>query len=437
MRAYEEYKKIDLPWLEEIPAHWKVQRAKNLFKVINERSEEGKEELLSVSSNHGVVKRNDANVTMFQAESYEGYKLCWPEDLVINSLWAWQNGLGFSNFYGIVSTAYSVYRLNTPSNNYRFFDYLLRSSAFHWELRTRSKGIWKSRYILSDEDFLNSPIICPPREEQDAIVRFLDAKCAKIDRLIKLKERQIELLNEKKQNIINQAVTKGLDPHAPMKDSGVDWIGEIPDGWEVILAGRLINKIEQGWSPTAVDGEREQGQNAVLSLSAVKYGEFNKHAIKPLLPSIQIKEELKVKKNDILLTRSNTRQLVGDCCLVEEVEENTIFSDLIYRIKLNHDMIYDNFFVFYMISSYARFQIERMASGSSNTMPKLSHKNIRSIIFSVPQIDEQKKIASFIERELDPIKEEIENARKSVRLLQELKSRFIQECCTGSIKIDF
>ena len=438
MRAYEEYKESGYDWLGKIPAHWRKTKLRELTKESNERRGQRQDlELLSVYREFGVIIKNsrDDNHNS-ESEDTSNYKYVNKDYLVINKMKLWQGSLGISEFEGIVSPAYIVCKI-TKEINTRYLNYLLRSPLFKTYYNRISYGIRVGQWDSDYDDLKQLDLFLPPREEQDAIVRFLNAKCAKIDRLIKLKERQIELLNEKKQNIINQAVTKGLDPHAPMKDSGVDWIGEIPEGWEVILAGRLINKIEQGWSPTAVDGEREQGQNAVLSLSAVKYGEFNKHAIKPLLSSIQIKEELKVKKNDILLTRSNTRQLVGDCCLVEEVEENTIFSDLIYRIKLNHDIIYDNFFVFYMISSYARFQIERMASGSSNTMPKLSHKNIRSIIFSVPQIDEQKKIASFIERELAPIKEEIENARKSVQLLQELKSRFIQECCTGSIKIDF
>ena len=127
MKRYSTYKPSPLPWNNEIPAHWISRRGKFIFRVINQRSKAGAEELLSVTENWGVIPRKNANVTMFQAESYEGYKLCEKGDLVINSLWAWGKGLGFSEYAGIVSTAYSVYRLKKHSeHNYRYYNYLLQ-----------------------------------------------------------------------------------------------------------------------------------------------------------------------------------------------------------------------------------------------------------------------------------------------------------------------
>lgn len=434
MRAYEAYKQIDLPWLDRIPAHWRVQRAKTFFKVINERSVEGKEELLSVSSTQGVIKRNDANVTMFQAYSYAGYKLCWPKDLVVNSLWAWQNGLGFSNYYGIVSTAYSVYRLKNSHANYHYYNYLLRSSAFQWELRIRSKGIWKSRYILSDEDFLNSPIICPPREEQDAIVRFLDAKCAKIDRLIKLKERQIALLNEKKQIMINQAVTRGLDPNVPMKGSGVDWIGEIPEGWEVINFSRLLIEITQGWSPSTENEERQNDQWGVLSLSAVKDGEFCPDAVKPIPRTVPVNTTLALKRGDFLLTRSNTRMLVGDVCIVDIEPTKLIPSDLIYKLSL-HDIIEKKFLLYFLKSNMGRMQIERSACGSSGTMPKLTHQHIKNWKIILPPLSNQNEIIAYISNRISSMNSMIKNLKKHCDILIEYRTSLISDVVTGKINI--
>ena len=434
MQTYKEYKQIGLPWLDQIPTHWKVQRAKTIFYVVNERSAEGKEELLSVSSSQGVIRRNDANVTMFQAESYEGYKLCWPKDLVINSLWAWQNGLGFSNYYGIVSTAYSVYRLKNNNDNYNYYNYLLRSSAYQWEMRIRSKGIWKSRYILSDEDFLNSPIICPPREEQDAIVRFLDAKCAKIDSLIKLKERQITLLNEKKQNIINQAVTMGLDPNAPMKDSGVDWIGEIPEGWKVINFSRLLLEITQGWSPSTGNEERQIDQWGVLSLSAIKDGEFCPDAVKPIPRTVSVNTNLALKYGDFLLTRSNTRMLVGDVCIVDIEPKKLIPSDLIYKLSLKSS-IEKKYLLYFLKSHIGRMQIEKAACGSSGTMPKLTHQHIRNWKILLPPITDQKLIINCISNKIFKINNIIKNIEKSCNALVEYRIRLVSEIITGKINI--
>ena len=129
LTPYPEYKESGLPWLGEIPKDWEVRRGKFVFKCIDVRSKAGDEELLTVSSKDGVVPRREKAVTMFMAESYEGYKLCWPGDLVINSLWAWAGGLGFSRHHGIISSAYGVYRsLEKFSDHWGYFDYLLRST---------------------------------------------------------------------------------------------------------------------------------------------------------------------------------------------------------------------------------------------------------------------------------------------------------------------
>ena len=170
LRPYLAYRDSGEAWLGEVPEHWEVQRAKTIFRPIDERSSTGKEELLTVSSDRGVVPRQSANVTMFKAKSYVGHKLCRPNDLVINSLWAWSRGLGVSRHRGIVSTAYGVYRSIHESRVHPDFVHLLvRSDAFNYELRVRSKGIWISRLQLTDESFLDAPLPLPPLPEQSAI----------------------------------------------------------------------------------------------------------------------------------------------------------------------------------------------------------------------------------------------------------------------------
>src|SRR6266571_1357571 len=200
LKPYPEYKDSGLPWLGEIPAHWEVRRGKSVFTCIDVRSRTGGEELLTVSAKDGVVPRREKTVTMFMAESYVGHKLCWPGDLVINSLWAWAQGLGFSRHHGIISSAYGVYRPRSElSDLWPYFDYLLRSNAYDWELHVRSKGIWVSRLQLTDESFLDMPIVLPPCDEAKSLAGFLTVMSARINRLIRAKRRLIELLNEQKQ----------------------------------------------------------------------------------------------------------------------------------------------------------------------------------------------------------------------------------------------
>jgi type I restriction enzyme S subunit len=235
LAPYPAYKESAIPWLGEIPAHWEVKRGKTIFRPVDIRSVTGEEELLTVSSEHGIVPRRSATVTMFKAESYVGYKLCWPGDLVINSLWAWARGLGVSNYHGIISSAYGVYRSKTAGIvDTRFIHELVRSAPFHWELQVRSKGVWTSRLQLTDSAFLDAPFPLPPPEEQAAIARYLDYVDRRIRRYIRAKQQLIKLLTEQKQAIIHQAVTRGLDPDVPFKESGVEWLGQIPAHWEVM-----------------------------------------------------------------------------------------------------------------------------------------------------------------------------------------------------------
>ena len=269
LRPYPRMKDSGVEWLGEVPEHWEVRRGKTVFRSIDQRSETGNEELLTVSSDQGIIPRESANVTMFKAKSYVGHKLCRPGDLVINSLWAWSRGLGVSRRHGIVSTAYGVYRVRATSRVLpEFIHSLVRSDAFNWELRVRSKGIWISRLQLTDESFLSTAFPLPPFSEQRAIARFLDHADRRIQRYIRAKERLIEVLEEEKQVIIHQAVTGQIDvrtgqPYSAYKGSGVEWLGEVPG----LLGGSADGEswwILQG--TRRKQGRRNAGRSSVRSL---------------------------------------------------------------------------------------------------------------------------------------------------------------------------
>ena len=195
-----------------MPEHWKIRRGKTVFRCIDERSETGSEQLLTVSSDRGIVPRDSASVTMFKAQSYVGHKLCWPGDLVINSLWAWSRGLGVSRYHGIISTAYGVYRVRRKARALPdFIHSLVRSEAFNWELRVRSKGIWVSRLQLTDDSFLRAPLLLPPLPEQRVIARFLAAAGRRMSARRAAVKREIELLREYRTRLIADVVTGKLD----------------------------------------------------------------------------------------------------------------------------------------------------------------------------------------------------------------------------------
>ena len=201
-------------WLGDVPEHWKVRRGKSIMRPVDVRSVTGQEELLTVSATHGVVPRAspDVSVTMFKAESYVGYKLCWSGDLVINSLWAWAYGLGVARHHGIVSSAYGVYRLLPRYSAYaNYIHHLVRSFAFNWELHTRSKGIWISRLQLTDESLLAASFPVPPSREQATIAEYLDRATRRTDNAIGLAGREIAFLREYRARLVSDAVTGKID----------------------------------------------------------------------------------------------------------------------------------------------------------------------------------------------------------------------------------
>lgn len=200
-----------IEWLGEIPAHWEVKPAKYYFREVDERSEQGLEELLSVSHITGVTPRSEKNITMFMAESYEGSKTCKPGDLVINIMWAWMGAAGVSAYSGIVSSAYGVYRQQHDSFDWQYLDYLIRSRPYVAEYTCRSTGITSSRLRMYTEDFFGIPIICPPRLEQEQIIRSIGEESAQLDTAVSKAEREIKLIKEYQTALIADAVTGKID----------------------------------------------------------------------------------------------------------------------------------------------------------------------------------------------------------------------------------
>ena len=198
-----------ISWLGYIPAHWKVERAKWLFKERDIRSESGDEELLSVSHLTGVTSRSEKNVNMFMAESLEGYKRCEAGDLVINTLWAWMGAMGVTRQPGIVSPAYNVYQ-PVPELEPEYIDLLVRTPRFAEEITRYSKGVWSSRMRLYPEGLYEAWLPVPPKEEQQAIVAHIKQETQKIDALVQATERTIALLTERRSALISAAVTGQL-----------------------------------------------------------------------------------------------------------------------------------------------------------------------------------------------------------------------------------
>ena len=212
-QPYPAYRDSGVEWLGQVPRHWQVRAAKWYFREVDDRSTTGSEQLLSVSHITGVTPRSEKqNVTMFMAESNVGYKLCAPGDIVVNTMWAWMSALGIARRTGVVSPSYAVYRPHRSSRlKGEYANLLLRTAAYQHEYRCRSTGIRPSRLRLYPEEFLRIGLLCPPPEEQTAIVGFLDAGGRRTSARCEAIERQIELLHEYRTRLVSDVVTGKLD----------------------------------------------------------------------------------------------------------------------------------------------------------------------------------------------------------------------------------
>jgi len=421
LKPYAEYKDSGLPWLGQVPGHWEIKRGKSYLTVIDERSKTGKEELLTVSSARGVVPRRTANVTMFKAESYTGHKLCWPDDLVVNSLWAWAGGLGVSTHHGIISTAYSVYRARRCAGiNPRFLHELVRSSAYQWELQVRSKGVWISRLQLTDTAFLDSPIPLPPPAEQAAIVRFLDWANGRLERTIRAKRKVIALLNEQKQAIIHRAVTRGLDPSVPLKNSDIPWLGEIPAHWK-LSPNRAFLRVRKD-----LVGDRH-AEFTLLSLTKRGVIVRDLSGMRGKFSS-DMGTSQEVRPGDLVLCLFDvpeTPRTVG-------LSHHAGMITGAYTVLESRSADIVAFLELFYIAMDDRKLLSPLYSGLRNTIPKERFLGAKT---PIPPEDERAEILIAVSEKTASLNTAISRLEREIDFLREYRTRLVADVVTGKLDV--
>ncbi|HDH27798.1 MAG TPA: restriction endonuclease subunit S [Euryarchaeota archaeon] len=437
LKPYREYSESGSPWLGKFPAHWQLHR---LGSVLRERGESNEarqiDQVLSVMKDIGVIRYEDkGRVGNKKSEDTARYKVVRPDDIVVNCMNVIIGSVGLSCYTGCLSPVYYVLTRRIETDNPRYLNAVFQTKPFQLSLVRIGNGILSHRMRIPMDLLKCEPFPVPPPDEQAAIVRFIDYATRRIDRTIRAKRKVIALLNEQKQSIIHRAVTRGLDPNVPLKSSGIPWLGDIPEHWETPLLGRCITRIEQGWSPVAAEGEFEEDQWAVLTLSSVKRGVFNPTAIKPVSKTANIPRSIEVVNGDVLLTRSNTRDRVGDVCIVEGIRPRTILCDLIYRLSIQEKLLESRFLVYQLLSPLGRGQIERDARGSSGTMPKIAQGHIKSWRVLLPPVEEQRKITSNINTETAQFNEVIHRTEREIDLFREYRTRLIADVVTGKLDV--
>lgn len=317
----------------------------------------------------------------------------------------------------------------------RFVEYVYRSEPITRLLSSLVESVTKSHQRVNPDAIRKLWWAWPPLDEQYTISTFLDRETARIDSLIAKKQRQIELLNEKRAALISHVVTKGLNPDVKMKNSGVEWLGGIPEHWSLVRLRWQILSIAQGWSPNASNIPAIGEEQGVLKLSAISKGRFFPEQNKAL-------EEIPVGVNvvhpevdDLLISRANTPELVGDACLVEKNYQHLILPDLIYKVRINSRKCSAKFVSWFILSSSGRAQINMDARGSSESMIKLAQTHIKSWLLPTPPIVEQQSIACYLQSETAKIHVLIEKVEVSIKRLHEYHTALITAAVTGKIDV--
>ncbi len=428
MERYSEYKDSGVQWLGKIPKHWDIIKAKYLWNEVFSFSENGSENLLSVSQYDGVTQAKNES----RSESLKGYKKVAKDNLVINIMLAWMGGLGVSEYNGIVSPAYCVYRLKKAANP-KFMHYLYKTPIYLAEFARHSTGVIPSRWRMYTDDFGQVLTLVPPIDEQDMIVSYLDKVTSKIDEAIAQQQKMIDLLNERKQIIINNAVTKGLNPDVPMKDSGVDWIGEIPEHWEVMKTLFTL-------SMPITDGPHEtpllyEDGIPFVSAEAVSMGNggINFNHIRGYISKTFYDECCKKytpQRYDIYMIKSGAT--TGKVAIVETDVKFTIWSPLaVFRCN---QQIMNPYYLFFVLQSKF-YQLQVQLGWSYGTQQNIGMRTLEKLKVTVPPVCEQVMIANKIKEKLVPINNAIKIANEQITLLYERKQLIINNVVTGKVKV--
>ena len=224
---YPTYKPSGVPWLGDVPQSWDVRRIKTLFRESEERRGSVPMELLSLTRTNGLIPQSHNPIQTLLAADLSAYKICRPTDIVMNRMQAWSGMFAVPLYEGIVSPDYSVFKPTTICE-IKFFEHLFKTPILVEQFAKESKGIGSGFNRLYSDNFGNIAVALPPLPEQTAIVRYLDHAERRIRRYVSAKRKLIALLEEEKQAVINQAVTRGFDPNARLKPSGVEWLGDVP-----------------------------------------------------------------------------------------------------------------------------------------------------------------------------------------------------------------
>lgn len=421
LKPYPQYKESGSNWLKGVPNHWDVRSLRTFLTPRNERNRSDLP-LLSVAREKGVFVRSLTDLSENHnviPEDLSNYKVARAGDLVINKMKAWQGSMGIAPVDGIVSPAYYVFSFDIE--NRAFGQKLFRSKPYVAHFAQASDGVRVGQWDLSIAGMRQIPVVLPPPEEQEAIVRFLDHANAKIDRYVRAKKKLIKLLNEQKQAIIHHAVTRGLNPDVPLKDSGVEWLGQIPAHWEVRKIRHILTEATERNRPDLplLSVVREKG----VIVRDVEDKEANHNFIPEDLSNYKV-----VRKGQFAMNKMKAWQ--GS-----------------YGVSPSDGIVSPAYFVFdtagvegsffnTAIRSKAYVPFFTQASdGVRVGQWDLSQSRMKEIPFLIPPVEEQPLIVEHIENRIEGIISTITRTEREIELLNEYRTKLAADVVTGKLDV--
>ncbi|WP_452600878.1 restriction endonuclease subunit S [Pontimicrobium sp. MEBiC06410] len=426
LKQYPEYYDSEVEWLRNVPSHWEVVKSKRIF---IEASIKGfpNEELLAATQTKGVIPKSlYGNTTVTATKNFETLKLVEKGDFVI-SLRSFQGGIEYAHYRGIISPAYTILK---PQEEvvHKYYRYLLKSKRYISGLTLLVTGIREGQNIDTSK-FKDSYLPLPPKQEQTTIANFLDYKTEKINRFINKKKQLIELLNEQKAAIINQAVTKGINPNVPMKDSGIEWLGEIPEHWKTTkLIG--VSNFVRGNSSFKKDELLSNGNYVALQYGKTyKIDEVDKN-FQFYVNDEFYKDSQVVNKGDVIIvSTSETIEDLGHSAFYNRTDIGLLGGE---QMLLKPNKKIDGKYLYYSSKVFTK-ELRKYSTGVK--VFRFNINDLKTIYTSIPPIEEQIKISEYIQSELNTVTKTITTIEKEITLVEEYKTALIAEAVTGKIDV--
>ncbi|MGN7752861.1 restriction endonuclease subunit S [Sinorhizobium sp. 22678] len=421
--SYESYQDSGTEWLGQVPSHWRLRRLGYYFQERREKVSDKEYPALSVTKN-GVVPQLE---TAAKTDDGDNRKKVMAGDFVINSRSDRKGSSGIAEQHGSVSLINTVL-IPLPEIRSRFVHYLLRSTAFHEEFYRYGKGIVADLWSTNYSDMKAITLAVPPLPEQTAIAAYLDRETGKIDALVEEQQRLIDLLKEKRQAVISHAVTKGLNLNAPMKDTGIEWIGEVPEHWERIQLGKLCLQVSDGphFSPQYTD-------DGVMFLSArnIKVDGWSLEDAKYISEEDCAEFDRRVvpEKGDILYTKGGTTGIAR----VVDLDHRFQVWVHVAVLKVNRSIGNPHYIAHALNSVGGYEQSQLYTQGATNK--DLGLTRLVKIWLALPPLHEQAEIASYLEHGTSRVDSLIGEAEDAIELLRERRSALISAAVTGKIDV--